>query len=302
MGSWDRFQIPLPFGRVDAIYGDPLFLDPEEGIEAQRKRVETRMNQLTHETGNRAREARSRAWLFAVYRLGRSLFSLVRLPGIFRTGSVRWRRLNPLPGTAPPPGGAAVPGGPDGSGVWVHAPSAEAVPAAALLVEKIREHDPHSPLAVSVSTNNEQGLDSKTFGEGVPLFSFHPERPFAVSSLLRAIRPRLFVQTEDGIRPDLCVLFARKGIPSALVNGRISLTAGRRKRFLRFFYRHVLDNVSVFGMQTREDAYRIIRLGADPRRVVVTGKIQSRDPTNGNRHTEAADRSAALLRPWLEDD
>jgi lysophospholipid acyltransferase (LPLAT)-like uncharacterized protein len=32
-GSWDRFQMPLPFSRIQLVYGKPLLYSEEEGID-----------------------------------------------------------------------------------------------------------------------------------------------------------------------------------------------------------------------------------------------------------------------------
>lgn len=48
-GSWDRFILPLPFGRGQIIWGTPVRVTDdmsEAGIETLRARVETEMNQL----------------------------------------------------------------------------------------------------------------------------------------------------------------------------------------------------------------------------------------------------------------
>lgn len=37
--SWDRFQIPKPFARARLIYGDPIFIAPDENLEAASLRV-----------------------------------------------------------------------------------------------------------------------------------------------------------------------------------------------------------------------------------------------------------------------
>ena len=50
--SWDRFQIPLPFARVDVILGEPLRV-PREASQAERetwrRRVEDSMRAITHD-------------------------------------------------------------------------------------------------------------------------------------------------------------------------------------------------------------------------------------------------------------
>lgn len=44
--SWDRFQIPLPFSRIDAYFAEPIRPLPNEGLESLRRRVEESLNAL----------------------------------------------------------------------------------------------------------------------------------------------------------------------------------------------------------------------------------------------------------------
>lgn len=45
-GAWDRFQVPLPFSRVDAYFAEPITRAPGEGVESLRKRIERSLNDL----------------------------------------------------------------------------------------------------------------------------------------------------------------------------------------------------------------------------------------------------------------
>jgi len=99
---------------------------------------------------------------------------------------------------------------------------------------------------------------------------------------LRSIRPRLFIHTETEIWPNFLFMLGKKGIPSAIVNGRISARSCRQYGWFRFFFRRVLSNVTVFGMQSRVDCLRIIRIGADPRRVFITGNMKFDLPLPGD--------------------
>src|SRR2546430_521011 len=65
-----------------------------------------------------------------------------------------------------------------------------------------------------------------------------------------------------------------RGVPLMIANGRISDRSYRRYRRVRRFMASVLAGVRVFAMQSDEDARRIIALGAQPERVVVTGNIK----------------------------
>jgi len=64
-------------------------------------------------------------------------------------------------------------------------------------------------------------------------------------------------------------------VPVMIANGRLSDRSFRRYRRVRRFMRGVLGDVTVFGMQTSEDARRMIALGAHPERVFVTGNVKS---------------------------
>ncbi|MEN0109166.1 MAG: DUF374 domain-containing protein [Planctomycetota bacterium] len=44
--AWDRFQVPLPLGRMDAHFAEPVRPEPGEGVEAFRLRVERTLADL----------------------------------------------------------------------------------------------------------------------------------------------------------------------------------------------------------------------------------------------------------------
>jgi 3-deoxy-D-manno-octulosonic-acid transferase len=69
-----------------------------------------------------------------------------------------------------------------------------------------------------------------------------------------------------------------------VANGRISDRSFRRYQLVRGLVARMLSRVSVFGMQSDEDARRIIALGAPPERVVVTGNLKADLPTRPPEH------------------
>jgi lysophospholipid acyltransferase (LPLAT)-like uncharacterized protein len=50
-GTWDRLQIPKPFSRIDAYFGEPLWPDETESVEQYRIRIQASLNELeeTHD-------------------------------------------------------------------------------------------------------------------------------------------------------------------------------------------------------------------------------------------------------------
>jgi 3-deoxy-D-manno-octulosonic-acid transferase len=83
---------------------------------------------------------------------------------------------------------------------------------------------------------------------------------------------------ETELWPNLLRALAAGGVPAMVANGRLSDRSFRRYRLVRGAMRRVLADVSVFGMQSDEDARRMIALGAAPERVVVTGNLKHEAP------------------------
>lgn len=47
--SWDKYQFPLPFGRIEAVYGQPLPIAESDDVEAKTLELENILNKLTEE-------------------------------------------------------------------------------------------------------------------------------------------------------------------------------------------------------------------------------------------------------------
>jgi 3-deoxy-D-manno-octulosonic-acid transferase len=88
------------------------------------------------------------------------------------------------------------------------------------------------------------------------------------------VRPDVFVMVDTEIWPNFLALARRRGIKTVLVNGRISdktLDGGRRWAWLLGW---ATSNIDVCLMQTDEDGFRIISLGARPQAIHVVGSTK----------------------------
>jgi lysophospholipid acyltransferase (LPLAT)-like uncharacterized protein len=47
--AWDRFHVPLPFGRAAVVYGDPVRVGPDDDLDAKALELEAAMNRATDE-------------------------------------------------------------------------------------------------------------------------------------------------------------------------------------------------------------------------------------------------------------
>jgi 3-deoxy-D-manno-octulosonic-acid transferase len=158
--------------------------------------------------------------------------------------------------------------------IWVHAVSVGEVLAARPLTSELRKRYPGLKLFLSTTTLSGQQLARRSVSDVDGVFYLPFDWTFAVRRTLTLVRPRLFVMVETEIWPNLLRECRRRGIKTALVNGRISHRSFPRYRLVRPFFRRVLADIDRFCVQGEESARRLVELGADPSAVVVTGSLK----------------------------
>ena len=164
--------------------------------------------------------------------------------------------------------------------IWVHAVSVGEVLAARPVIAGLRERYPHLRVFLSTTTRSGQML-ARRRSDADAVFYLPLDWVFAIRRTMDVVRPRLFVMVETEIWPNLLRECRRRGVRTALVNGRLSYRSFPRYRVVRPFMRRVLGDIDRFCVQGEETARRLARLGADPSRITVTGslKFDSLDPS-----------------------
>ena len=114
----------------------------------------------------------------------------------------------------------------------------------------------------------------------------HPTKPLvdltpiakASETLVRrsldALQPRALLLMESELWPNMIRLTHARGIPIAVINGRISPRAFRRYWIITPWLSGMLARISLFLMQSQADADRVIQLGAPASRVRVVGSLK----------------------------
>ncbi len=182
--------------------------------------------------------------------------------------------------------------------IWIHAVSVGEVLTTRALVAELKARHPSLRLFVSTTTMTGQRV-ARTNLQGVDAVFFFPfDFGFIVKRTLRLVRPRLFIMMETEIWPNLLRACRAQGVRTLLVNGRISSRSYPRYRLARPFFRRVLADVDRFCMQSEESARRIVDIGADPRKVVVTGslKFDSLEPPGAQAIARGPDRVLRFFR------
>jgi 3-deoxy-D-manno-octulosonic-acid transferase len=164
--------------------------------------------------------------------------------------------------------------------IWVHAVSLGEVVAVTPLVNELHRRHPDYRLVVSTVTETgreavEQRLAAVADHCYAPL-----DFPWVVSRFIEQLQPRLYLFVETELWPNLLWHLRRRGVPTALVNGRLSTRSFARQQWapVRAFYRTMLQPLSLCLMQSDRDVDRIIALGAEASRVRRTGTIKFDQP------------------------
>jgi 3-deoxy-D-manno-octulosonic-acid transferase len=147
--------------------------------------------------------------------------------------------------------------------------------AAAPLVAEVRRRCPGIEVMMSTtSLTGRQLAYSKV--NAVTLLPIDALR--VIDRALRRVKPRCIVLIETEIWPGLLRAARRQRIPVVLASGRVSARAFQGYRKVAPLLREALAGVAAFGMQTVDDAERIVTLGAPSDRVTITGSLKASTP------------------------
>jgi len=177
--------------------------------------------------------------------------------------------------------------------IWIHAVSVGELFVALRFIEEYRKQDAGARFAVSTNTSTGHALAEQKLDPRDILIYFPVDLPWVMSRVLRRINPLQLILVEGEFWPNLVRLAHRRGIPVALINGRVSDSSFKGYMALRPLTRRVLEKISPLCMQGRQDAERIIAMGARPEAVLPLGTAKYDLPPPA---ADADRRARAVLR------
>ena len=158
--------------------------------------------------------------------------------------------------------------------LWIHAVSLGEVSAIVPFVTTL--HYRYPAVKIIVSTITETGREAvRQRLAGIATHCFLPlDYPWIVDRFLTSLNPIGFVVVETELWPNLLRALSRRGIPSVIINGRLSSRSFFRYRWIRPFMRQILSTVSLGLLQSGRDERRFVELGASPDRMHRTGNMK----------------------------
>ena len=190
-------------------------------------------------------------------------------------------------------------------GIWVHAVSVGESIAAAPMIRALLQRYPQLPITVTCMTpTGSERIHAMFANEPRIQHCYLPyDLPCAAARFLDRVQPKLAVIMETELWPNHIHQCAKRGIPVALANGRLSERSAKGYGRFSKLTAPMLAEMSLFAVQTEAEAQRFRDLGARPETVEVTGSIKfdlTIDPQLLKRAHELRGQWQALERPvWI---
>ena len=227
-------------------------------------------------TGTQVRQAAS--WSFRLARLAYNLLLHMLIPVALLHFLWRSRRE---------PGyrrhlGERLGAGPDpepGPDLWVHAASLGEMRVAGILVNALCRDHPNLRIQLTTLTPAGRAEGERMQASGLPVsVRYLPlDSPLLLRRVIRRLQPGLLILIETELWPNLLWHTHRTGVPTVLVNARLSPSRRGTYRRLRALYGPLLAALEWVAAQGPGDAEHFRDLGA--RRVEVAGNLKFDLPT-----------------------
>ncbi|MCF7201112.1 lipid IV(A) 3-deoxy-D-manno-octulosonic acid transferase [Pseudomonas oligotrophica] len=188
-------------------------------------------------------------------------------------------------------------------GIWVHAVSVGESIAAAPMIRALMACYPELPITVTCMTPTGSERIRALFGDSVQHCYLPYDLPWAAARFLDRLQPRLAVVMETELWPNHIHQCARRGVPVALANARLSERSARGYGRFAGLTAPMLAELDLIAVQTEAEAARFRQLGARAECVEVTGSIKfdlSIDPALPPRAAQLRGQWQAQDRPlWI---
>jgi 3-deoxy-D-manno-octulosonic-acid transferase len=162
---------------------------------------------------------------------------------------------------------------PDAPCAWFHGVSVGEIHLLRQVVERFRNRHPAWQCVISTTTDTGFDEARKRFPD-LEVFYWPLDFTWAVRRALRRVNPSLVVLAEGELWPNFLTAARQRGVPVAVINGRLSPRSFRRYRRLRRLTLGLWSRVDLFAVQTEAYAAALRELGAPAERVHVTGSVK----------------------------
>lgn len=228
-------------------------------------------------------------------------YALSWLGAPFVSGYLKWRSLKGREDKARLPersGFTPIPR-PEKPLVWLHAVSVGESMVALTLTQAILKQYPHIHILLTTTTTSsakivEKKLPKKAIHQFCPV-----DTPQAVHRFLEHWKPDLAIWIESEFWPNLMHATQERGIPTILLNGRISLKSFSNWKKLKGLISALLSRLDLCAVQSEEQATFFQTLGANNIFIMGNAKVMMPPLQINAKHFEALKKAVGERPLWL---
>ena len=158
--------------------------------------------------------------------------------------------------------------------LWVHAVSVGEIGLAVGFLDRLHEVLPKFRFVITTTTQTGHDVAMKIKKEEDMLLYFPVDFRFSVRRFIESVSPEAMVLFETEIWPNLIWELSARKIPVFILNGRISDRSFSSYQKIKFFLKSLWNHLSLIAAQDVRMRERFIVLGADPKRVIVSGNVK----------------------------
>ncbi|MBA3813348.1 MAG: 3-deoxy-D-manno-octulosonic acid transferase [Alphaproteobacteria bacterium] len=183
--------------------------------------------------------------------------------------------------------------------VWIHAVSVGESIVALTLIQAILKHSSHVHFLLTTTTTSSATIVEKRLTKNT-IHQFCPvDTPQAVYRFLEHWKPDLAVWIESEFWPNLMHGTQKRGIPTVLLNGRISLKSFSNWKKLKGMIAALLSRLDLCAVQSEEQASFFHILGASNISIMGSAKVMTTPLNVDLKKYEALKRQIGKRPVWL---
>ncbi len=158
--------------------------------------------------------------------------------------------------------------------ILIHCASVGEVNAAKPLILELCNQYPDKNIVISTNTPTGAQLVSKLQHQNISHAYLPLDYSFAVNAFLSCIDPVCVLILETEIWPTLFFLTAKKNIPIAIINGRLTNKSIRASNLIKNDYQSSLKYLTLLLTRSNEDRSKFINIGADENLAHTVGNLK----------------------------
>jgi 3-deoxy-D-manno-octulosonic-acid transferase len=158
--------------------------------------------------------------------------------------------------------------------IWFHAASVGEIKVLSTIIPQVRKDHPEYALVVSTVTKTGKIEADRILKQIEFVFLLPVDLKKFVRRAWDKIKPEALILVETEIWPNLIGEAKNRGSLVVMINGRVSYRSFRRYRVIGSLIKQTLSCFDLLCVQSEEYKERLIRLGANPDKIRVTGNLK----------------------------